>query len=101
MENYVLKIQFLNLQFFLFTTFISNNKKYIFFIIFSYAKKNFYYSFYKIYKKLIDIKIKAINNKLYLVDIYDIIMKNKDLYKEILKINKNIQNDWIEKFKFK
>ena len=60
----------------------------------------YYYSLYKIYKKLIDVKIKAINNKLYLVDIYDIIMDNKELYNEILKINEKIREDWIDKFNF-
>ena len=60
----------------------------------------YYYSLYKIYKKLIDVKIKAINFKLYLVDIYDIIMDNKELYNEILKINEKIREDWIDKFNF-
>ena len=62
--------------------------------------EKYYYSLYKIYKKLIDVKIKAINFKLYMVDIYDIIMNNKELYNEILKINDKIREDWIKNFKF-
>jgi hypothetical protein len=35
-----------------------------------------------------------------MVDIYDIIMNNKELYNEILKINDKIREDWIKKFNF-
>ena len=62
--------------------------------------KDYYYSFYKIYKKLLNIKIKAINYKLYLLDRYDMITKNEKLNDYIIKKNNEILDIWIKKFNF-
>ena len=59
---------------------------------------NYYYSFYNIYKQLLLLKIRAINYKLYLLDRYDIIEKNKYLNDYMMKYNNNILDKWIDKF---
>jgi len=65
-----------------------------------YVKKEFYYTFYKIYKKLMIIKIKAIKFKIYLLDRYHIISNNQELIKYIDDYNKDIILKWLNKFNF-
>jgi len=65
-----------------------------------YINKEFYYSFYKIYKKLMIIKLKAIKFKLYLLDRYHIINNNKELLSFIDNYNDNILKKWCNDFNF-
>jgi len=66
-----------------------------------YLDDYYYYRLYKIYKRLINIKIEAIKYKLYLLDRYEIIKNNTELYNKINNHIKEIQDKWIKRFGIK